>query len=173
MSNFVQRMKQANSGASKRVLNQDDKKVLTKTLRESFRLAQDDQMAGFQYQGVPYLMVSQDRLQRFINQGGQKPQTELEKAHDQNLKLIHLLMGLIDPAKEAQLFHDVDKYSFPFSEMVREFGTKSKVIKERMRKLNAEWSGIYEGNQILKDKVNAHIARQQAQAKPENNGKLT
>ena len=166
-------MKQANSGASKRVLNQDDKKVLTKTLRESFRLAQDDQMAGFQYQGVPYLMVSQDRLQRFINQGGQQPQTELEKTHAETLKQIHTVMGLFDPAKEPNQFNPADKYSFRFSENVKEYGSKSKAVQERLKNMVKEWQDIYSKDQLMQDRYSAHMTRQQAQAKPENNGKLT
>ena len=62
-------------------------------------------------------------------------------------------MSIVDPVKHMVLFQDIDFYTFPYSEMMSQYGTKSKAIREKMRKLNDKFENFIDNSEELKEIV--------------------
>ena len=119
MNDFTNKYKQSTSSLSPKKQGKEDKKGITKALHQVFKMAMEGQVAGLNHGDTQYVMMRQDVLQQFVQNGGQVNMTPEQKLfRDEYQVLLHIMQKLDDTLDEevAELFTEIDSFTFDFSD---------------------------------------------------------
>lgn len=169
MSDFIQRYKNKIGGAKGKDQGKSGKKQTTKALFQALKLSSDCQIAGILHDGRKYVMLSEDKMNELIQNGGRILSTPEQKQFNAQYQVLLQLMANMDNENEDEndLFTELDQLTFDFSDAMN--GTK-----ETRKRVTQTFEDLINGNEKLIElykQLEPQVKGLNNQ--PENQGKLT
>lgn len=174
MNDFVNKYKNSQKGVSPKQQKKEEKRSITKALNDTFKMAMDNQVAGIQHQGIMYVMMKQEIFNQAIQTGGKILVSDEQKDFHSNYQiLLHMMQGLnIEDEKEAELYAEIDQFTFDFSQYMNDQNAAKK-----RREILKEFRETIERSELLvsmeKNLRNQFFPDENKKEEVVNNGKLT